>query len=88
MEKIVKIVDKDILAMLLPQERKVTPLNANIVIVIRLALSREVESQVVVTALVNAAAGRMWLDTTVTSARTHTGTLTAGQAVTHVTVIQ
>ena len=74
--------------MLLPQERKVTRLNANHASVTLLAPSRGAERQVVATAMGNVAAGRMWLDTTVTSARTHTGTLTVGRVVTHVTVIQ
>ena len=74
--------------MLLPQGRQVTPLNANLASVTLLAPSRERESQAVVTARVNVAAGTMWLDTTVTSARTHIGTLTVGPAVIHVTVIQ
>ena len=65
-----------------------TLLNADLVSVTLLALSREVERQVVATAMGNAAAGRMWLDTTVTSARTHTGTLRVVRVVTHVTVIQ
>lgn len=44
------------------------------------------ECQAVAATLVNAAAGKMLLDTTVTSARILTGTLTAGQAVIHATV--